>query len=226
MKRSILIATCVALFALMVFCATSASAQDPVRVAPNIYKVLLENARVRVLEVNAKAGEKTVMHWHPDYVVYSFNDGKARFTDAKGVSTESDFNAGQVRWRAAERHATEAVTDIHALLFELKGRRSGVTARGKDAIVADPAHFQSLFDNARVRVLDFRSAAGEKSPMHAHPDYVTYNFTDAKSRFTYPRAKPMERDAKAGDVTWRRAETHASENIGGGEIHVLLVELK
>jgi quercetin dioxygenase-like cupin family protein len=192
-----------------------------------MYKVLLNNARVRVLEVNAKAGEKAVLHAHPDYVVYSFSDSKARFTDAKGMSAEVDMKAGEVTWRGAERHATEAITDIHVLLFELKGRkRAGMAARGTDASVADPAHFKALLDNARVRVLEFREAPGEKSAMHSHPDYVTYNFTDSKTRFTYPKAKSVERTSKAGDVVWHRAETHAGENIGGAEIHVLLVELK
>jgi beta-alanine degradation protein BauB len=227
MKSSIRITTSVVLLVLTAFCASSAMAQDPARVAPNMYKVLLNNARVRVLEVNAKAGEKAAMHWHPDYVVYSFTDSKARFTDPKGASTDADLKAGQVMWRDAERHSTEAITDIHVLLFELKGRkRAGMAARGIDAAAVDSAHFTSLLDNARVRVLDFRQAAGEKSAMHSHPDYITYNFTDSKTKFTYPKAKSVERPSKAGDVVFHRAETHAGENIGGAEIHVLLVELK
>jgi hypothetical protein len=36
----------------------------------------------------------------------------------------------------------------------------------------------------------------------------------------------MQRVAKAGDVAWHMSETHAGENIGSAEIHVLLVELK
>src|SRR2546423_6891302 len=121
MKSSIRITTSVVLLVLTAFCATSVMAQDPARVAPNMYKVLLNNARVRVLEVNAKAGEKAVMHAHSDYVVYSFSDGKAKFTDAKGMSAEVDMKAGEVTRRGAERHATEAITDIHGLLFEVEG---------------------------------------------------------------------------------------------------------
>lgn len=227
MRRSIRMMTCVALFALSALYATSVMAQDPARIAPNTYKVLLNNARVRVIEVNAKAGEKTALHSHPDYVVYSLSDGKARFTDSKGVSTDADMTSGQATWRAAERHATEAITDIHVLLFELKGRkRAGAPMRGTDAVVADPAHFKSLLDNERVRVLDFNAAPGDKSAMHSHPGYITYNFTDSKSRFSYPKTKSVERASAAGAVAWHMAETHASENIGGAAIHILLVELK
>jgi len=38
--------------------------------------------------------------------------------------------------------------------------------------------------------------------------------------------KTTERETKASEVTWRDAETHASEYIGTIEAHALLVELK
>ena len=48
-------------------------AQDPVKVAPGIYKVILENDHVRVLEVTLKPGEKVPMHSHPASVVLHEN---------------------------------------------------------------------------------------------------------------------------------------------------------
>ena len=51
-------------------------AQDPVEVAPNVYSVLFENERVRLLEVREAPGESSAMHSHPDYVIYSLGDGK------------------------------------------------------------------------------------------------------------------------------------------------------
>jgi quercetin dioxygenase-like cupin family protein len=230
MKCSIRVSTGVVLLALWALCASSAMAQDPVKVAPEMYKVRLENARVRVLEVTGRAGQKAALHKHPGYVVYSLNDGKARFTDAKGASAESDMTAGTASWRDAETHASEAVSDIHVLLFELKGapRASGGAhhAGGADPVTADPSHFKVLLDNARVRVLEFRAAPGEKVPMHSHPDYITYSFSGGSTtKFTYPKGKPTESTPKAGDVVWHKAETHAGE-ISGAESHVLLVELK
>jgi quercetin dioxygenase-like cupin family protein len=43
--------------------------QDLVKVAPKICKVLLENDRVRVLEIRFKPGGKLPMHSHPAYIV-------------------------------------------------------------------------------------------------------------------------------------------------------------
>ena len=40
--------------------------EDAVKVAPNSYKSILENERVRVLEYRGKPGDKTAMHSHPD----------------------------------------------------------------------------------------------------------------------------------------------------------------
>ena len=229
MRRSIRVTTGVVLFALSGFCAASAMAQDPAKVAPDVYKVRLNNARVRVLEVTGKAGQKAPMHHHPGYVVYNLADGSVRFTDAKGAASDATLKAGEATWRDAENHASEVVSDIHALLFELKGTRAAKAARaakGDDPASVDPGHFKVLLDNERVRVLEYRADAGYKTPMHSHPAYITYDFDGGKTRFTYPKGKPVERVAKAGDVVWHSPETHAGQVTGDAGVHVLLVELK
>jgi quercetin dioxygenase-like cupin family protein len=228
MKCSIGVKVCIALLALLSLAATT-KAQDPARVAPAMYKVRLSNAHVRVLEVNAKAGQKAAKHVHPDYVVYITGGGKVRFTDAKGASTETEMNTGDVMWRGAETHASEAVTDFSGLLFELKGPKRAArpkNTRALDSVTADPTHFKVLLDNERVRVLDYHAAAGEKTPMHWHPNYITYDVSGGSTKFTYPNSKPMQRTSKAGDIAWHMSEIHAGENVGSAEIHVLLVELK
>lgn len=229
MRRSIRLTTRAALLALSAFCAASATAQDPAKVAPDLYKVRLENAKVRVLEVNAKAGQKAVMHSHPDYVVYEITDGSVRFTDAKGTTSDAPLKAGEVMWRGAESHASEVVSDFHALLFELKGPKGAKPAKAAppdDPLKVDPEHYKVLLENERVRVLEFRGAPGDKTPMHSHPNYVTYSFNGGKTAFTYPKGKPAEAVTPAGDVRWHKAETHAGQNTGQTELHVLIVEIK
>ena len=228
MKRSIRLLTGLALFALSAFGAASVMAQDPVKVAPGMYKVRLNNAKVRVLEVTGKAGQKAPMHKHPGYVVYNLADGSVRFTDAKGATSDASLKAGEATWRDAESHASEVVSDIHALLFELKGPKGAAAwvMKADDPTSVDPSHYKVLLDNERVRVLEYRGAAGEKTPMHSHPNYVTYNFDGGKTTFTYPKGKPVEAVAQAGEVRWHKAEIHAGQNTGNTELHVLIVELK
>lgn len=97
-------------------------AQDAVSVAPDIYKVLLENNRVRVLDVRMRPGGKSAMHSHPAYVVCALTAGKVKFTSPGGESAEIDIGVGQAMWRDPESHAVENTgnSEIHALLVELK----------------------------------------------------------------------------------------------------------
>ena len=132
-------------------------------------------------------------------------------------------------WRDAENHASEVVSDIHALLFELKGTKKATpprAAKADDPVSVDPDHFKVLLDNERVRVLDYHADAGYKTPMHSHPGYITYDFDGGKTTFTYPKGKSVERVTKAGDVVWHNPETHAGQVTGGAGVHVLLVEIK
>ena len=58
--------------ACLLLAATSlAVAQDMVRVAPELCKVILENESVRVIDVQVKPGDKVPMHSHPDNITYA-----------------------------------------------------------------------------------------------------------------------------------------------------------
>ncbi len=97
-------------------------AQDAVQVAPHVYTVLLENERVRLLEVRLKPGASSAMHSHPAYVIYGLEGGKVRFNSPSGETAEIEIKAGDVMWREPEEHAVDNIgsTEAHALLFELK----------------------------------------------------------------------------------------------------------
>jgi quercetin dioxygenase-like cupin family protein len=96
--------------------------QDAVRVAPDVYKVLLENNDVRVLDVQLKHGRKSEVHSHPKGVVYVLNNSKVKFTFPDGKSEVLDLKAGQTIWLDAVTHTAENVgtSDISAVFIELK----------------------------------------------------------------------------------------------------------
>jgi quercetin dioxygenase-like cupin family protein len=101
------------------------------------------------------------------------------------------------------------------------------TVQAQDPVKVAPTHFTVLLENERVRVLDFHSRAGVKIPMHSHPAYVSYSISGAgKTKFTSADGKVTEPTAKTGQATWHDPETHASEYVGTGSTHVLLIELK
>ena len=125
MKRSpLFVAFVVSVTLLMLtFVTGTVAAQDPVKVAPKNYKVLLDNEHVRVLEFNSKAGVKIGMHSHPAYVVYAISGGKSKSTAPDGKTTEREAKAGSATWNDAETHTSEAMGpgDAHAIIVEMKG---------------------------------------------------------------------------------------------------------
>src|SRR5215469_14901699 len=81
-----------------------AEAQDPAKVDPQHYKVLLNNEYVRILDVRQKPGDKSPMHSHPHHAVYWLTSSTLKFTSADGKTNTVTTEAGQVVWRDAETH--------------------------------------------------------------------------------------------------------------------------
>ena len=102
--------------------AGNAFAQDPVELSPKIYKVLLNNENVRVLDIHLKPGDKSPMHSHPNSVLYVLSAGTVRFTGEDGKSNEVKFKSGECTWHPADKHEPQNVgkTEVHALQIELK----------------------------------------------------------------------------------------------------------
>ena len=97
-------------------------AQDAAKAAPNVYKPVFENDRLRLLEVRMKPGDESAMHFHPNYLVYALEGGRVKLTAASGESAEIDINAGDTMWREAEEHSALNTGDseLVALFVELK----------------------------------------------------------------------------------------------------------
>ncbi len=54
---------------------------DAVSVAPDVYTVMFENDRVRVLAIKTDPGGSSELHSHPDMVLYSVSDCKWALSD-------------------------------------------------------------------------------------------------------------------------------------------------
>lgn len=96
----------------------------------------------------------------------------------------------------------------------------------QDPLPIYPENYKVLVENDRVRVLDFMLRRGGTEKSHSHPAHVVYVVAPFKIRFTFPDGRTAVREAKAGDVLFSEAVTHATENIGSGDAHGILVELK
>ena len=94
-----------------------------------------------------------------------------------------------------------------------------------DPACTDPDKYQVVFENDRVRVLEYRDTPGGKTSLHKHPDSVMYTLSGFQRRLHTPHGT---RDVvmEPGRAHWLPAQTHAGENIGATGTHVLFVELK
>lgn len=103
-----------------------------------------------------------------------------------------------------------------------------------DAMIEAPDHHAVLLENGKVRVLDTRVEPGQRTPVHAHEwcaalyvlswsDFVRYDvhgnvLVDSR---TFP-ARPA-----VGSALWGGPiGPHHVENVGGGVLHILAVEIK
>jgi quercetin dioxygenase-like cupin family protein len=95
---------------------------DALEAAPEVSTLIMENDRVRVLDIKFKPGQKTVMHSHPDHVLYVLKNGKLRITYPDGRHNEVNLKARQAIWMQAGQHAVENLgkTEANNLLIELK----------------------------------------------------------------------------------------------------------
>ena len=95
---------------------------DALKTAPDVYSLIMENDRVRVLNVKFKPGQKALMHSHPDHVIYVLKDAKLKITLPDGKSNDVSLKAGQAIWMQAGQHAAENTgkSEANNVVVELK----------------------------------------------------------------------------------------------------------
>ena len=109
--------------ALLSFVSSAALAQDAVKVDPKHYKVITENAQVRVLHIHYGPHETSVRHSHPNSVVTYLSDGEIKFVLGNGKTVISKGKAGEAVFTPAGIHTPTNLSDkpFDAVLVELKG---------------------------------------------------------------------------------------------------------
>jgi quercetin dioxygenase-like cupin family protein len=120
MKLSIAASATATCIAALTFCSTPVLAIDLVEAAPKQTKVLVDNDKVRVIEIRLAKGDKIPMHSHPDMVVYVIKGGRTKWTSADGKVTETTAKDGDTAFRPATTHAHEHLDAGHAIVVELK----------------------------------------------------------------------------------------------------------
>jgi len=94
---------------------------DPMDVAANVYSCIMENDRVRVLNVVFQPGDKAPMHHHPDHVIYVLKGGTIKMRSGNTTS-EMELKAGDAVFLEEQSHEAQNVGDtvVDLIVVELK----------------------------------------------------------------------------------------------------------
>jgi quercetin dioxygenase-like cupin family protein len=168
------------------------------------------------------------MHQHPNTVMVFLTDTDLRVTNAGGATQEVHRKAGDVAYLDASHHSEVNLSDQPAevVLVELKPERLKPPKITLDPVKLDPEHHTVPLENDRVRVLRTVLEPHIKSPVHEHPSYVVVYLTELHTTMKLADGRLVDNPRKPGDIAWRDAYSHQTENIGEKTAVEIQVELK
>lgn len=94
-----------------------------------------------------------------------------------------------------------------------------------DPVVTNSDAYSVVFENDRVRVLEYHDEPGHRSTPHEHPDSVMVTLSAFRRRLA-AGDREVDVELPRGAVRWLGAQRHHGENTGDTETHCLFVELK
>lgn len=94
-----------------------------------------------------------------------------------------------------------------------------------DPVETNPGLYRTVFENDRVRVLEYRDEPGDHTGLHGHPDSVMVTLSSFERSIT-AGGRDVAVALWAGEVRWLDAQEHCGRNVGTTPTHSLFVELK
>ena len=205
----------------------AALAQDAVKADPAHYKVVFENASVRVLRIGYAPGAKSSMHQHPDAIVVPLAAAKVRFTLPDGKSEDSEMANESATYTPAGTHnpANIGTRSLDALLIEFK-----TAAPGKAMLPASRPGMDLKVLAEGPRAMAYRSTA---AATFAEPAGTTHDFDQVVIALG-PAPLSLSIDGKPAKTTWARGDVqfvgrgvaHQAKNTGGKPVDMVIVAIK
>jgi quercetin dioxygenase-like cupin family protein len=174
--------------------------------------VEIDNAWVRASRVSLAPHEKLPIREYPPCVIVYLN--KAGDT--------AYFDAGR---RAVKNNSDKPLEEV-IIEFKPGAPRINTPPITLDPVKLDPKYHTVDFENERVRVLRTVLEPHIKSPMHEHPSYVVVYVTELHTTMALGDGRLVDNIRRRGEVAWRDAMKHSTENIGEHRAMEIQVELK
>ena len=198
------------LIALLIGLAPAAAAAQKVTVE-------IDNPWVRASRVNLAPHEKLRVQEYPASVIVYLTDNHRHKT-------------GETAYIPAGARAEENTSDqpLEEVVIELKtgAPKPSSPPITLDPVKLDPKYHTVDFENERVRILRTVLEPHIKSPTHQHPPYVVVYVTELHTTMALSDGKLVDNIRRKGEVAWRDAMQHSTENIGNQTAMEIQVELK
>ena len=204
----------------------------PEEVSPDVYKVLLDNEDVKVLEVTFEPGQSDNMHDHYPVTFYLLQGGKAQVTLPDGTVNEGEFPTGFTGHNTEKvRHQVKNIGENTIKILLVERKKSHPTSGSKEKLIlpeeVSPDVYQVVLENDDVKVLNVTFAPGQGDNVHEHGVITYYGIKGGKLQNTLADGSVKEMEVPDGFVGHgNNIVKHQIENIGDDTVKVIIVEHK
>jgi len=215
------------LVVLVLFWSVVAVAQDAAKADPGHYKVITENAAVRVLKISYGPGEKSTMHQHPDSIVIPLTNTKVRFTLPDGKSEDRDMASESATYAPAGTHNPSNIgsTRTEAILVEFKAAAAGTATLPASR---PGLTLTVLAEGPRAMAYRITAAPTFQEPAGTKHDYDQVVIALGPSQLS------LSIDGKPARTSWARGDAqligrgvpHEARNTGGNPVDFVIVAIK
>ena len=214
--------------ATLLLAAGTAHAQDPTKVDPSHYKVILDNPSVRILRINYPAGSKSKMHQHPDAMVVVLSDnGKMQFATPDGKTQDLAMAANSAMYTPATTHTPSNVgaAPLDAILVEFKTPQPGTATLPTER---PNMTVKTLAESPRATAMMVTAEPSFQEPAGTKHDYDQVVISLAPSQMSLAVAgQPPKSSWKRGDVAFiGRGVAHESKNANSKPVDFVIVAIK
>ena len=213
--------------ALIVGTASVCRAQDPTKVDPAHYKVVLENPSVRVLRITYPAGAKSKMHQHPDSMVVVLSSGKMTFATPDGKTEDRELPKGSAMFTPAGTHlpSNTGTAAMDAILIEFKTPQPGTATLPTNR---ENATIKTLAESPRANAYLITFDPKFQEPAGTTHDYDQVVIAIEPNQMSLSvDGKPAKTNWKAGDVAYiGRGVPHESKDMSTKPQRAVIVAIK
>jgi quercetin dioxygenase-like cupin family protein len=213
-------------FGVVLLWSGTVSGQDPAKVSPETYKVILDNPTVRVFRVTGAPGNKVAMHSHPDHRAIALAAGKVQILAKGGKPETLDMARESASYVPAGAHESSnaGTVPLDAIVVELKAP-------------AGTAQVPTSRENMKVKVL----AEGPKAvAYHSTADAKFVEPPGTKHDYAQlvialqPSGMSLSIDGKPAKTSWTRGDVafighgvpHESKNTAGKPTDFIIVAIR